>query len=76
MVFAAVLLIVLFVFHLCYKKGVIVKLFQPLLYMPIVKRWARKFYSEHAEDMQKVDDNIAYLHSQPCAFTNRCCLNM
>ena len=67
-VFAAVLLIVLFVFHLCYKKGVIVKLFQPLLYMPIVKRWARKFYSEHAEDMQKVDDNIAYLHSQPCAF--------
>ena len=36
--------------------------------MPIVKRWARKFYSEHAEDMQKVDDNIAYLHSQPCAF--------
>lgn len=68
MVFAAVLLIVLFVFHLCYKKGVIVKLFQPLLYMPIVKRWARRFYSEHAEDMQKVDDNIAYLHSQPCAF--------
>ena len=68
MVFAAVLLIVLFVFHLCYKNGVIVKLFQPLLYMPIVKRWARKFYSEHAEDMQKVDDNIAYLHSQPCAF--------
>lgn len=68
MVFAAVLLIILFVFHLCYKKGVIVKLFQPLLYMPIVKRWARRFYSEHAEDMQKVDDNIAYLHSQPCAF--------
>ena len=68
MVFAAVLLIVLFVFHLCYKKGVSVNLCQPLLYMPIVKRWARKFYSEHAEDMQKVDDNIAYLHSQPCAF--------
>lgn len=68
MVFSVVLVAVLFVFHLCYKKGVIVKLFQPLLYLPIAKRWARSFYEKHAEDMQKVDDNISYLHSQPRAF--------
>ena len=67
-VFILVILVVFFVFHLCYKKGVIVKLFQPLLYVPFAKKWARKFYDKHAEDMQKVDDNIAYLHSQPKAF--------
>lgn len=67
-IFCVVLVVVLFVFNSCYKKGVIVKLFQPLLYMPYVKRWTRPFYEKHAEDMQKVDDNIAYLHSQPRAF--------
>lgn len=67
-VFLLLFVVVIFVFHLCYKKGVIVKLFQPLLYVPFAKRWARKFYAKHAEDMQKVDDNIAYLHSQPKAF--------
>ncbi len=66
--FALLLVVVLSVFHLCYKRGVIVKLFQPLLYLPVAKKWARKFYDEHKEDMQKVDDNIAYLHSQPRAF--------
>lgn len=68
LLFAIVLVVVLFVFRLCYKKGVIVKLFQPLLHVPYLKRWTRKFYAEHAEDMQKVDENIAYLHSQPKAF--------
>ena len=68
MIFTVVLVVVLFVFHLCYKKGVIVKLFTPLLHLPFAKKWARKFYDKHADDMQKVDDNIAYLHSQPRAF--------
>ncbi len=66
--YIALLVVVVFIFHLCYKRGVIVKLFKPLLHMPLAKRWARKFYAIHAEDMQKVDDNIAYLHSQPRAF--------
>ncbi len=66
--YIALLVVVVFIFHLCYKRGVIVKLFKPLLHMPLAKRWARKFYATHAEDMQKVDDNIAYLHSQPRAF--------
>ena len=68
MAFAAVLVIVLFVFRLCYKKGVIVKLFTPLLHIPFAKRWARGFYEKHADSMQQVDDNISYLHSQPRAF--------
>ena len=68
MAFAVLLVVVLFVFRLCYKRGVIVKLFQPLLYVPFVKKWARKFNEKHAADMQSVDDNIAYLHSQPRAF--------
>lgn len=66
--FVAVLLVVVFVFHLCYKRGVIVKLFQPLLHLPYVSRWSRKFYAKHAADMQKIDDNIAYLHSRPREF--------
>lgn len=68
MAFAAVLVIVLFVFHLCYKKGVIVKLFTPLLHIPFAKRWARGFYEKHADSMKQVDENISYLHSQPRAF--------
>ena len=68
MIFTVVLVVVLFVFHLCYKKGVIVKIFTPLLHLPFAKKWARKFYDKHADDMQKVDDSIAYLHSQPRAF--------
>ncbi len=67
-IYLALLVVVVFIFHICYKRGVIVKLFKPLLYVPVAKKWARKFYATHAEDMQKVDDNIAYLHSQPRAF--------
>ena len=67
-IFVVVLVIVLFIFNLCYKKGVIVKIFQPLLYIPVLNKWSRKFYEKHLEDMQNVDNNIAYLHSQPRAF--------
>lgn len=67
-IFTLVQIVVLLVFRLCYKKGVIVRLFLPLLHVPYVKRWARKFYQQHQADMQQVDDNIAYLHSQPRAF--------
>jgi len=66
--FVAVVVGVVFVFRLCYKRGVIVKLFKPLLHLPWARRWARPFYEKHAADMQKIDDNISYLHSQPRAF--------
>lgn len=66
--FVVVIVAVVFVFHLCYKRGVIVKLFKPLLHVPLARRWASPFYEKHAGDMQKIDDNISYLHSQPQAF--------
>ena len=67
-VFVFVVILVLFLFRLCYRRGVIVRLFQPLLHLPYVKRPARKFYDTHLADMQKVDAGVAYLHSQPRAF--------
>jgi len=66
--FVVVVIGVVFVFRFCYKRGVIVKLFKPLLHVPLARRWARPFYEKHAADMQKIDDNISYLHSQPRAF--------
>lgn len=66
--FMVTLVVVLFVFNLCYKKGVIVKLFQPLLYIPVLRKWSVPFYEKHYADMQNVDNNIAYLRSQPRAF--------
>ncbi len=56
------------VFNLCYRHGVIVMLFRPLLHVPFARKYTRAFYDKHIDDMQKVDDNIAYLRSQPRAF--------
>lgn len=67
-IYFALLSVVLFVFNLCYKKGVIVKLFTPLLHIPFARRPARRFYEKNIDAMRKVDDNIAYLRSQPRAF--------
>lgn len=46
----------------------IVKLYGILLHIPFVKKYARKFYENNIESMKQVDQNIAYLHSQPRAF--------
>ncbi len=67
-VLAAIVTGVAAVFNLCYRHGVIVKLYQPLLHVPFAKKYALAFYERHAADMRKVDDNIAYLRSQPRAF--------
>lgn len=66
--FVAAFVAVFFVFQFFYKKGVIVRLFRPLLHVPGLKGTARRFFDKHQEGMQQVDDNIAYLHSQPRAF--------
>lgn len=67
-VYFVILIGVLFVFNLCYKKGVIVKLFTPLLHIPLICKPARRFYDRNIDSMRKVDENIAYLRSQPRAF--------
>lgn len=66
--FAAVFLVALFVFSLCYRKGVIVALYRVLLYVPLLKRYTRRFWEKNEESMRQVDRNIAYLHERPRAF--------
>lgn len=66
--FGFVFIVVLSVFRLCYRKGVIVYLFSVLLYVPFVKGWARKFYARNRTAMHKVDENITELYSCPRAF--------
>lgn len=60
--------VVLYFFYYGYRNGMIVKLYGILLHIPLVKRYARRFYDKNAEAMEQVDRNIAYLHSQPRAF--------
>lgn len=67
-IFAAVLTLALFVFSLCYRKGVIVALYRVLLYIPLLKKYTRRFWNKNEENMRQVDRNIAYLHEQPRAF--------
>ncbi len=67
-IFVVALIVVLFFFNLCYKRGMIVKLFSLLLYIPYVRVPARRFYEEKLESMEQVDRNIAYLHEQRGAF--------
>ncbi len=67
-IFAALLAFALYFFYKGYKKGLIVKLYHLLFYIPIAKNYARKFYAKNMENMEQIDRNIAYLHSQPRAF--------
>lgn len=67
-VFVAVLAFALYFFYKGYKNGLIVKLYKILLYIPFVKGYARKFYDKNMESMAQIDENIAYLHTQPRAF--------
>jgi hypothetical protein len=67
-IYIAILLLALWIFAYGYRNGMIEKLYKPLLYIPYVKGPAQKFYDKHQEAMQKVDENIAYLRSQPRAF--------
>lgn len=67
-VFVAIMAVILFVFNLCYKKGVIIRMFRPLLYLPLINRWSKKFYDKYLDQMKDIDNNISYLHDRPMAF--------
>ena len=45
-----------------------VRLFQPLLHIPLLKHRMRRIYEKNLPAMQQIDDGVAYLHSQPRAF--------
>ena len=66
--FSLAVLLVLVLFRLCYKKGLVVRLFQPLLHIPLLKHRMRRIYEKNLPAMQQIDDGVAYLHSQPRAF--------
>ena len=53
----------IFLFFRGYKKGLIVKLFNALQKIPVVKKRARKFVLKNGEGLQLIDEQIAELHS-------------
>ena len=59
-VFAAVL----WFFSLGYRKGFVVKVFGLLSRIPLVKKWAAGYLDKHREDLEEVDAQIAFLHTQ------------
>lgn len=47
-----------------YKNGMVRKLFKLIAHIPGLKRWSARYATEHAEDLRKIDEQIASLHSQ------------
>ena len=47
-----------------YKNGMVVKLIRFVSHIPGCRKWGHRFAETHAEDLQKIDQQIAQLHSQ------------
>ena len=47
-----------------YKKGFTVSAMQLLTRFPLVKRWARRFFEQHQEQLASIDRQMATLHNQ------------
>ena len=47
-----------------YKNGMVVKLIDWVSHIPGCKGWGRRFAEAHAEDLRKIDSQIAALHRQ------------
>lgn len=47
-----------------YKNGMVVGLIRMISRIPGCRNWAKRFAESHAEDLQKIDSQIAALHSQ------------
>lgn len=67
-IFALVVAVLAYFFYRGYKRGMIVKLYRILLYVPLLKRYARKFWEKNHQNMEQIDVNISTLHSRPRAF--------
>ena len=55
---------VLWFFSLGYKYGFVVKVFGLLSHIPLVKKWAANYLDKHRSDLEDVDSQIAFLHTQ------------
>lgn len=47
-----------------YKKGIAVSGMRILSHIPFVKKWAKRFFENHAEQLHTIDQQIAALHGQ------------
>lgn len=55
-------------FQQCYKRGVAVRFFQLLGYVPFVGSWAKRFLQSHHDDLTTIDRHIRALYAHPRAF--------
>lgn len=63
-VIGALCLLGIYFFMKGYRNGMVVKTFKILGHLPLVKKWAVRFYSEKQESLQTIDRQIAELHSR------------
>lgn len=63
-VIAAVSLLVIYFFMRGYRNGLVVKVFHVLAHIPYVNCWSRRFHERNAETLQRIDSQIAVLHTQ------------
>lgn len=47
-----------------YKRGIAVSGMRILSHIPFVKKWAKRFFDNHAEELSTIDRQIAALHGQ------------
>ena len=47
-----------------YKRGIAVSGMRILSHIPFVKKWAKRFFENHAEQLHTIDQQIAALHGQ------------
>ena len=63
-VMTVVFVLVLWFFSLGYRYGFVVKVFGLLSKIPVVKKWAANYLDKHRLDLEDVDCQIAFLHTQ------------
>ncbi|MCR4604022.1 MAG: flippase-like domain-containing protein [Prevotella sp.] len=61
---AAFCLFAIWFFLKGYKRGIAVSGMRILSHIPFVKKWARRFFDNHAEQLHTIDQQIAALHGQ------------
>ena len=63
-VMTIVFVVVLWLFSLGYRHGFVVKVFGFLSHIPVVKKWAAGYLDKHRSELEEVDRQIAFLHTQ------------